>query len=105
MTVSSPIPSSVTVVGGGIAGLIASIELARAGSKVTLFEQAADFGGRARTKEANGFFLNQGPHALYITGAFKRELDRLGVPYTGRRTEGGDRQAIYRGELHRLPAS
>jgi phytoene dehydrogenase-like protein len=97
--------ASVTIVGGGIAGLIAAIDLARAGSKVTLFEQAADLGGRARTKQVDGYFLNQGPHALYIAGAFKRELDRLGIPYTGRRTEGGERQAIYRGELHRLPAS
>ncbi|HEV7694608.1 MAG TPA: FAD-dependent oxidoreductase [Hyphomonadaceae bacterium] len=105
MSVSSPISRQVNIVGGGIAGLLAAVDLARSGAKVTLFESAADLGGRARTRHADGFFLNQGPHALYIAGAFKRELDRLGIPYTGRRTEGGERQAIYRGELHRLPAS
>jgi phytoene dehydrogenase-like protein len=107
MSVSSPNSrkSEVNIVGGGIAGLLAAVELARSGAKVTLFESAAELGGRARTKHADGFFLNQGPHALYIAGAFKRELDRLGIAYAGRRTEGGERQAIYRGELHRLPAS
>src|SRR5262249_7458300 len=59
----------------------------------------------ARTKEADGFFLNQGPHALYNAGAFKRTLEQLGIPFAGKRTEGGERQAIYQGELHRLPAS
>src|SRR5690349_4592166 len=104
-SVSSPknetgLKPEVNIVGGGIAGLLAAVELARGGAKVRLFESAAELGGRARTKETDGFFLNQGPHALYIAGAFKRELDRLGIPYTGRRTEGGERQAIYRGELH-----
>jgi phytoene dehydrogenase-like protein len=96
---------NVTIVGGGIAGLIAAIELARAGSKVTLFESAAELGGRARTKKADGFSLNQGPHALYITGAFKRELDRLGIPYAGQKTNPLEPQGIYQGKLYRLPTS
>jgi len=105
MSVSSADSRQVNVVGGGIAGLLAATELARNGAKVMLFEAAADLGGRARTRQVDGFFLNQGPHALYIAGAFKGELDRLGIAYSGRRTEGGERQAIFRGELHRLPAS
>ncbi|MDP3736530.1 MAG: FAD-dependent oxidoreductase [Hyphomonadaceae bacterium] len=96
---------NVNVVGGGIAGLIAAIELVRAGAKVTLFESAADLGGRARTKYADGFMLNQGPHALYITGAFKRELDRLGIPYSGLKTTPLEPQGLYRGKLYRLPTS
>lgn len=96
---------SIVIVGGGIAGLAAAVELARAGAKVALFEQASAFGGRARTKEIDGFHLNQGPHALYINGAFMRTLDRLGVAYAGGRALGGTRQAIWRGRLHDLPAS
>ena len=106
MTVSSPISqANINIVGGGIAGLIAATELARAGAKVRLFEQAAEFGGRARTRMTDGFFLNQGPHALYTAGALMPALERLSVPFSGKRLEGGDRQAIYRGELHRLPTS
>ncbi len=96
---------SVNIVGGGLAGLIAAVELARAGVKVRLFEAAGDLGGRARTKQADGFFLNQGPHALYRAGALKRELDRLAIPYSGARALAGTRQAIWQGRLHDLPTS
>ena len=96
---------SVNIVGGGIAGLIAAVELGRAGANVRLFEAAADLGGRARTRHVDGFSLNQGPHALYRAGAFKRELDRLGIPYSGQRALSGTRQAIWQGRLHDLPTS
>jgi glycine/D-amino acid oxidase-like deaminating enzyme len=95
----------VNIVGGGIAGLIAAVELARAGVSVRLFEAAATLGGRARTKDADGFLLNQGPHALYIKGAFKRTLDRLGIAHSGGRALGGTRQAIFEERLHDLPVS
>lgn len=106
MTVSSPIPpSKINIVGGGIAGLVAAIELARAGARVTLFEQAAELGGRARTRKVDGFSLNQGPHALYIKGAFHRELKRLGIPFSGQKPRPVEPQAIYHGKLHRFPDS
>lgn len=95
----------VNIVGGGIAGLIAAVELARAGVRVRVFEAGSAFGGRARTRNADGFLLNQGPHALYIAGAFKRTLDRLGIPYSGGRALGGTRQAIFEGKLHDLPTT
>lgn len=95
----------VNIVGGGIAGLIAAVELARAGLKVRVFEAGNTFGGRARTRNADGFMLNQGPHALYEKGAFKRTLDRLGIDYSGGRALGGTRQAIFDWRLHDLPVS
>jgi phytoene dehydrogenase-like protein len=95
----------VNIVGGGIAGLIAAVELARARLKVRVFEAGNTFGGRARTRNADGFMLNQGPHALYEKGAFKRTLDRLGIAYSGGRALGGARQAIFDGRLHDLPVS
>ena len=54
----------VAVIGGGIAGLTAAAYLARGGRKVTLFEKAKAIGGRARSTAYEGFWLNQGPHAL-----------------------------------------
>lgn len=96
---------NVIVVGGGIAGLLAAIELAQGGVQVTLFEKAAEPGGRARTRNLQGFLLNQGPHALYRNGAFKRELDRLGIAYSGGRELAGTRKAIWRGQLYDLPVS
>lgn len=95
--------SRVNVVGGGIAGLIAATHLGRAGAKVSLFEAATNVGGRARTREAGGFFLNQGPHALYRKGAFRRQLDLLGVSYSGGRALATTRKGIFQGRMHDLP--
>lgn len=95
--------SKVNIVGGGIAGLIAAVRLARAGAQVSVFESAGAMGGRARTRQADGFFLNQGPHALYLGGAFHRELTDLGIPFSGRRTNAPEPQALWKGKLHALP--
>lgn len=95
--------STVNIVGGGIAGLIAAVRLARAGAQVSIFESAGAMGGRARTRQADGFFLNQGPHALYEGGAFHRQLTDLGIPFSGRRTNAPEPRALWKGRMHALP--
>ena len=52
-----------TVVGGGLAGLIAAIELAMRGSRVTLFEQGRELGGRICT-----IFVMRNPEKLPPAG-------------------------------------
>jgi phytoene dehydrogenase-like protein len=47
--------------------------------ETTLLEGASHFGGRAASERGAGFFLNQGPHALYVGGPAMRELKALGV--------------------------
>lgn len=69
-----PAGTDVIVVGGGLAGLAAAAYLARAGRSVTLFEQAAAVGGRARTRKQGAFSLNQGAHALYLGGPAEQVL-------------------------------
>lgn len=96
---------SVNIVGGGIAGLIASVNLVRAGLRVSVFESAGGFGGRARTRHVDGFSLNQGPHAVYLAGAFHRELVRLGIPLKGKVTKPHAPQGLWMGRLHGLPQS
>jgi phytoene dehydrogenase-like protein len=71
------------VVGGGLAGLAAATYLARGGQAVTLFEQAPEVGGRARTRENHQFAFNLGPHALYNNGAGAQVLRELGITYGG----------------------
>jgi squalene-associated FAD-dependent desaturase len=73
-------PRHIAVVGGGWAGCAAAVELARAGCKVTLFEQARTLGGRARQVEAGGRLLDNGQHILL--GAYRDTLallNRVGV--------------------------
>ena len=73
--------TEVAVVGGGMAGLTAACYLARAGLAVTVFEKAAVPGGRAATRELDGFLFNRGGHALYTGGAGSRVLEELGINY------------------------
>jgi FAD dependent oxidoreductase len=54
----------VTVVGGGLAGLVAAITAAEAGASVVLLEAQAKLGGRA-CSASGPFVANFGPHALY----------------------------------------
>jgi phytoene dehydrogenase-like protein len=76
--------ADVIVIGGGLAGLTTAALLARAGKSVTLFEQSSsEIGGRARTSIYDGFYFNQGPHALFPAAAGAAVLQELGIAYTG----------------------
>jgi hypothetical protein len=68
----------VTVVGAGIAGLVAAIACAEEGVSVRLVEAHEKIGGRARSTDGP-YKANLGPHALYKDGQFwewmkKRDL-------------------------------
>jgi phytoene dehydrogenase-like protein len=95
--------SSVAVVGGGIAGLIAAIALARGGATVTLFERASALGGRATSRVEEGFVFNQGPHALYNAGKFAESLAAFGVAVTGGPPDFREAVAIWGNDRHPLP--
>jgi phytoene dehydrogenase-like protein len=74
---------NVVVVGGGLAGLAASIYLARGGRTVTLFEKRRSLGGRAVTHLRHGYRFNLGPHAFYRGGAGASVYRELGIPVRG----------------------
>lgn len=95
---------NVVIVGGGLAGLAASVYLARAGRSVTLFERRPRLGGRAATQIRQGFRFNLGPHAVYRGGASFRVYRELGVPVRGG-TPPQTGVALYRGSRYRLPAT
>lgn len=97
-----PYAADAIVVGGGLAGLAAATYLARAGRKVTLFEQARELGGRARTRRSHDFLFNEGPHALYAAGVGARVYRELGVPYSGG-TPGTGAYVVRHGRLQTFP--
>lgn len=66
---------SVAVIGGGWAGLAAAVTLAEQGIPITLFESAAQLGGRARRVETKGLALDNGQHILI--GAYRETLRLL----------------------------
>ncbi|MEI5099240.1 FAD-dependent oxidoreductase [Streptomyces sp. PmtG] len=73
-------PLTVSVVGGGFAGLTAAIAAAEGGARVTVYEAHDTLGGRARTAEG-AYRTNEGPHALYNGGphwTWLRQRDLIG---------------------------
>jgi phytoene dehydrogenase-like protein len=93
----------VVIVGGGIAGLVSAALVARAGLPAVVLEKASATGGRAATREKNGFRFNLGPHALYRHGALSDMLRQLGVEVTGAVPGGNGGFAIRGGRRHTLP--
>src|SRR5688572_28658227 len=94
----------VTVVGGGIGGLITAIAAREEGIAVTLHEAHDRLGGRAWTT-AGDHKANWGPHVLYSDGPLWRWLDERGLarpagsfPKTAKLTIRED------GQGHRIPS-
>jgi phytoene dehydrogenase-like protein len=77
------VAKKVIVVGGGLAGLAASIFLARGGCSVTLFEKRRLLGGRAVTHLRYGYRFNLGAHAFYRHGSGASVYRELGIPVHG----------------------
>ncbi|MGM0447602.1 MAG: NAD(P)/FAD-dependent oxidoreductase [Methanobacteriota archaeon] len=76
-----------TVVGGGLAGLVAATRLAEAGADVTLYERRPDVGGRVRTETVDGFTLDRGFQVLFSSyPAVERELGTDGLDALDLRT-------------------
>ncbi|QAY61699.1 FAD-binding protein [Microbacterium protaetiae] len=83
----------IAVIGGGVAGLVAALECAKVGTRVTVFEASDQLGGAARTVELDGLPVDMGADSL--TPALDDRLrdlglgDALGVPETETRWVAG----------------
>ena len=74
-----PAQASVVIIGGGVAGLVASIACAEGGAPVRLLEAHEALGGRGRSTDGP-YVANFGPHVLYANGTlwrFMQERDLL----------------------------
>lgn len=70
------------VVGGGLAGLSAALDLATGGVAVTLLESRPRLGGRTFSFDRDGVTVDNGQHVhLRCCTAYRGLLDRLGVAH------------------------
>ena len=67
----------VAVVGGGIGGLVAAGLLARAGSRVVLYEQELRLGGKAQQLRAGATVLDTGPTLLTLPALVRETFAAL----------------------------
>jgi phytoene dehydrogenase-like protein len=104
MVVRNAFEPDIAIVGGGIGGLATGILLARQGRKVVLFERSNALGGRARTTNEDGFFMNLGPHALYRGGPGMKLLNELGIEPSGNTPKVSGQFAIKGGVKHTFPS-
>jgi 1-hydroxycarotenoid 3,4-desaturase len=71
--------SRVVVIGAGIAGLVAALELSRRGCDVTVLERAADPGGKMRTVQIGGQNIDAGPTVFTMRSVFDRIFAAAGA--------------------------
>ena len=70
----------IAVVGGGLAGIAAALELADAGANVTLFEARTRLGGATYSVRRKDYWIDNGQHVLLrCCTAYRAFLERLGV--------------------------
>jgi oxygen-dependent protoporphyrinogen oxidase len=96
----------VVVVGGGIAGLTAALELAERGAQVTVVESAGRFGGKIATNRVDGLVVEGGADSFLSTKPAGLALvERLGISDRLVNSNPEDRRTFVwsRGELRELP--
>lgn len=69
----------VAVIGAGLTGLSAAVELRDRGAAVTVLEAAARVGGVITTVQRDGYLVEAGPTSLTATAALEKLIDRLGI--------------------------
>jgi monoamine oxidase len=98
-----PAPSSIAIVGGGVAGLTAAYRLQARGAKPVLFEASNRWGGRMFTMYDfyKGMFCELGGEFVDTDHEDLQKLGKeLGVEMQNLTTEGGDDLYFFKGVFH-----
>jgi hypothetical protein len=101
--ITSPTMETITIVGGGLAGLTAAISAAEQGAPVRLLEAHEELGGRARSAPAP-YRANLGPHAILSSSPLWKWLGERGLlpPYARPRLSGV--RFRWQDDIRRVPA-
>jgi monoamine oxidase len=98
-----PGPSSIAIVGGGVAGLTAAYRLPQHGAKPVLFEASNRWGGRMFTKYDfyKGMFVELGGEFVDSNHEDLQTLAKeVGVEMQDLTTEGGEELYFFKGQFH-----
>ena len=98
----TPNSTPISVVGGGLAGLVAAISSAESGASVDLHETHSQLGGRARSSPAP-YVANLGPHVIYNDGPLWSWLDERQLVAGATRPPMRGIFVRHHGSLHRFP--
>jgi phytoene desaturase len=80
MTAGTNLDFDALVIGAGAGGVSAAARLAHQGYRTLLVESRDRVGGRASTREVDGFLLNTGALVIEIGGAVDKALREVGKP-------------------------
>ncbi len=68
----------IAIIGAGMAGLVAALELASRGVQVTVFDRASRSGGKMRQLNVDGSFIDAGPTVFTMRNIFEEIFSALG---------------------------
>jgi oxygen-dependent protoporphyrinogen oxidase len=94
-----------TIVGAGIAGLLAAYALDRAGYRATLLEERERAGGLIQTVRTDYGIAERAAHSLLVTPAVAALCRDLGVELTDVRRDSRSRFILRDGKLRKFPLS
>ncbi|HSE18737.1 MAG TPA: protoporphyrinogen oxidase [Pyrinomonadaceae bacterium] len=92
-----------TVVGAGVAGMLAAYSLDRRGYRVTLLEEKERAGGLIQTRNTAHGIAESAAHSLIVTGPVNELCDDLGVQLVEPRKEAKAKYILRDGKLRRFP--
>ena len=93
---------TITIIGGGVAGLTAAITCAEQGAEVRLLEAHERLGGRARSTDGS-YKANLGPHAIYKGGMLWNWLHQRDLMPPVARPQLTGYRFHYQDAIHRTP--
>ena len=70
---------TVLIIGGGISGLVSSINLVNNGYKVILIEKNDKLGGRLFQEKIGNYIINNGPSWYWLPSVINNVYNKLGI--------------------------